>query len=49
MKNTVPTRSSPAKKKRRMDLANRQIRGELDPAMRMPENSKAYNRVKAQD
>ena len=37
------------KEKRKMDLANRQTWGELNPVTRKPENSKAYNRRKSQN
>ena len=35
--------------KRKMDLAKRQTWGELNPVTRKPQNSKAYNRKRAQD
>ena len=37
------------KEKRKMDLAKRQTWGELNPVTRKPQNSKAYNRRKAQN
>ena len=36
------------KEQRKMDLAKRQTWGELNPVTRKPENSKAYNRRRAQ-
>ena len=35
--------------KRKMDVAKRQTWGAFDPVTRKPQNSKAYNRKKAQD
>lgn len=37
------------KEKRKIDQAKRQTWGELNPVTRKPENSKAYNRKRAQD
>jgi len=36
------------KEKRKIDKARRQTWGELNPVTRKPENSKAYNRRRAQ-
>ena len=45
----IPYEKLSKKEKRKMDLAKRQTWGELNPATRKPQNSKAYNRKKAQD
>ena len=37
------------KEKRKLDLAKRQTWGVRNPVTRKPENSKAYNRKRAQD
>ena len=48
MEKFVPYEKLSKKEKRKMDLAKRQTWGELNPVTRKPENSKAYNRRKAQ-
>ena len=45
----IPYEKLSKKEKRKLDLAKRQTWGELNPVTRKPENSKAYNRRKAQD
>ena len=49
MEKFVPYEKLSKKEKRKMDLAKRKTWGELNPATRKPENSKAYNRNKARD
>ena len=49
MEKFIPYEKLSKKEKRKMDLAKRQIWGELNPVTRKPENSKAYNRNKARD
>ena len=49
MEKFIPYEKLSKKEKRKMDLAKRQTWGELNPVIRKPENSKAYNRRKAQD
>ena len=44
----IPYEKLSKKEKRKLDLAKRQTWGELNPVSRKPENSKAYNRKKAQ-
>lgn len=44
----VPYEKLSKKEKRKMDRAKRQTWGELNPVTRKPENSKAYNRKRAQ-
>ena len=44
----IPYEKLSKKEKRKLDLAKRQTWGELNPVTRKPENSKAYNRKKAQ-
>lgn len=44
----VPYEKLSKKEKRKMDRAKRQTWGELNPVTRKPENSKAYNRNRAQ-
>ena len=48
MEKFIPYEKLSKKEKRKMDLAKRQTWGELNPVTRKPENSKAYNRKKAQ-
>ena len=48
MEKFIPYEKLSKKEKRKMDLAKRQTWGELNPVTRKPENSKAYNRRKAQ-
>ena len=48
MEKFIPYEKLSKKEKRKMDLARRQTWGELNPVTRKPENSKAYNRKKAQ-
>ena len=49
MEKFIPYEKLSKNKKRKMDLAKRQTWGELNPVTRKPQNSKAYNRKKAQD
>ena len=49
MEKFIPYEKLSKKEKRKMDLAKRQTWGELNPVTRKPENSKAYNRKRAQD
>ena len=49
MEKFIPYEKLSKKEKRKMDLAKRQTWGELNPVTRKPENSKAYNRRKAQN
>ena len=48
MEKFIPYEKLSKKEKRKMDLAKRQTWGELNPVTRKPENSKAYNRRRAQ-
>lgn len=48
MEKFVPYEKMSKKEKRKLDLAKRQTWGELNPVTRKPENSKAYNRKRAQ-
>ena len=48
MEKFIPYEKLSKKEKRKMDLAKRQTWGELNPVTRKPENSKAYNRKRAQ-
>lgn len=49
MEKFIPYEKLSKKEKRKMDLAKRQTWGSISPVTRKPENSKAYNRRKAQD
>ncbi len=49
MEKFIPYEKLSKKEKRRLDQQKRQTWGELNPATRKPENSRAYNRRKAQD
>ena len=49
MEKFIPYEKLSKKEKRKMDLAKRQTWGELNPATRKPENSRAYNRRKSQE
>ena len=49
MEKFIPYEKLSKKEKRKMDLAKRQTRGELNPVTGQPENSKAYNRNKARN
>ena len=49
MEKFIPYEKLSKKEKRKIDLAKRQTWGNLNPATRKPENSKAYNRSKSQD
>ena len=49
MEKFIPYEKLSKKEKRKMDLAKRQIWGELNPVTRKPENSKAYNRNKTRN
>lgn len=48
MPKDIPYSKLSKKEKRKQDLAKRQTWGEMCPVTRMPENSRAYNRKKAQ-
>ena len=48
MEKFIPYEKLSKKEKRKIDKARRQTWGELNPVTRKPENSKAYNRRKAQ-
>ena len=48
MEKFIPYEKLSKKEKRKIDQARRQTWGELNPVTRKPENSKAYNRRKAQ-
>lgn len=48
MEKFVPYEKLSKKEKRKRDLAKRQTWGELNPVTRKPDNSKAYNRKRAQ-
>jgi len=51
MEKFIPYEKRSKKEKRKLDLARRQTWGNLNPASRKPQNSRAYNRqrAKAQD
>ena len=49
MEKFIPYEKLSKKEKRKLDQAKRQTWGDLNPVTRKPENSKAYNRRKAQD
>ena len=48
MEKFIPYEKLSKKEKRKLDQAKRQTWGELNPVTRKPQNSKAYNRKKAQ-
>ena len=48
MEKFIPYEKLSKKEKRKIDQARRQTWGELSPVTRKPENSKAYNRRRAQ-
>ena len=48
MKMFIPYEKLSKKEKRKADLAKRKTWGELNPVTRKPEDSKAYNRRRAQ-
>ena len=48
MERFIPYEKLSKKEKRKLDQAKRQTWGDLNPVTRKPENSKAYNRRKAQ-
>ena len=48
MEKFIPYEKLSKKEKRKLDRAKRQTWGELNPVTRKPENSKAYNRKRAQ-
>ena len=48
MEKFIPYEKLSKKEKRKIDQAKRQTWGELNPVTRKPENSKAYNRRRAQ-
>lgn len=48
MEKFVPYEKLSKKEKKKRDLAQRNTWGELNPVTRKPENSRAYNRRKAQ-
>ena len=49
MEKFIPYEKLSKKEKRRLDAARRNTWGELNPVTRQPENSRAYNRKRAQD
>ena len=49
MEKFIPYEKLSKKEKRKMNLVKRQTWGSMSPVTRKPENSKAYNRRKAQD
>ena len=49
MEKFIPYEKLSKKEKRKIDQSRRQTWGELNPVTRKPENSKAYNRRKAQN
>lgn len=49
MEKIIPYQKLSKKEKRKMDRTKRQTWGWLNPVTRKPENSKAYNRRKAQN
>ena len=49
MEKFIPYEKLSKKEKRKLNQARRQTWGELNPVTRKPENSKAYNRNKAQN
>ena len=48
MEKFIPYAKLSKREKRKMDLAKRQTWGDLNPVTRKPQNSKAYNRKRAQ-
>lgn len=48
MKTYIPYEKLSKKEKRKLDAAKRNTWGDLSPVTRKPQNSKAYNRRKAQ-
>ena len=48
MEKFIPYEKLSKKEKRKIDQARRQTWGDLNPVTRKPENSRAYNRTKAQ-
>lgn len=48
MEKFIPYEKLSKKERRKRDLTKRQTWGELNPVTRKPENSKAYNRKRAQ-
>ena len=49
MEKFIPYEKLSKKEQRKMNLAKRQTWGDMNPVTRKPENSKAYNRRKAQN
>jgi hypothetical protein len=49
MEKFIPYEKLSKKEKRKIDTSRRQTWGELNPVTRRPENSRAYNRKKAQN
>lgn len=49
MEKFIPYEKMSKKEKRKMNQAKRQTWGDMNPVTRKPENSRAYNRRKAQD
>ena len=49
MEKFIPYEKLSKKEKRKLDAAKRRTWGEINPVTRKPQNSKAYNRKKAQD
>lgn len=48
MKKFIPYEKLSKKEKRKVDAAKRSTWGNLNPVTRKPQNSKAYNRMRAQ-
>ena len=49
MQKYMPYEKLSKKEKRKIDIRHRNTWGEINPVTRKPENSKAYNRKKAQN
>ena len=49
MEKFIPYEKLSKKEKRKIDQARRKTWGELNPVIRKPENSRAYNRRKSQN
>ncbi len=49
MKKFIPYEKLSKKEKRKIDASRRSTWGQISPVTRKPENSKAYNRKKAQN
>ncbi len=48
MKNFIPYEKLSKKEQKKVNQAKRQTWGDMNPVTRKPENSRAYNRIKAQ-